>query len=90
MNHLKIRTGNQDEKCTRITTQISENINHADKVWGIEFPITALSKTALEYAIYRLTLLTRGIVVILLIAMTLLIGYMAFKTVYGLAVSRLS
>ena len=57
--------------------------------WGMGFPTAALCKTALEYAIYRPTTLTRSIAVFMLITVTLLVGYMAIRTLYGLVVSRL-
>ncbi|GAB2590705.1 SLAC1 anion channel family protein [Spirosoma areae] len=58
--------------------------------WGMGFPIAALCKTALEYAIYRPTMLNRGIAVVLLTSLTLLIGYMAIRTLYGLFPKPLS
>ncbi len=56
--------------------------------WGMEFPTAALCKMTFEYALYRPTTLTRSIAVFMLVAVTLLIGYMAIRTLYGLVVSR--
>ncbi|GAB3220533.1 tellurite-resistance/dicarboxylate transporter [Spirosoma arcticum] len=58
--------------------------------WSMGFPIAALCKTALEYAIYKPTILTRSIAVVLLIGLTLLIGFMAIRTLYGLISKHLS
>ncbi|WP_020604616.1 SLAC1 anion channel family protein [Spirosoma spitsbergense] len=57
--------------------------------WGMGFPIAALCKTAFEYAIYKPTILSRSMAVILLIGVTLLVGYMVLRTLYGLITSRL-
>lgn len=57
--------------------------------WGMGFPTAALCKMTFEYALYKPTTLTRSIAVFMLMGVTLLVGYMAIRTLYGLVVSRL-
>lgn len=56
--------------------------------WGMGFPIASLCKTALEYATDRPTALNRSLAVILLIILTLLVGYVAVRTLYELIPKR--